>query len=69
MDARVYFHLIDSIRDAANGIELEVARDLVAATTMHPAERRALERAVELQEAALRRREREVPRPIPPRAD
>ena len=54
MDARAYFHLSDSIAAANSAAELSVTREQVAATTMHPVERRALERAIVAREQRLK---------------
>ena len=68
MDARDYFHLSDAIAAARSAAELRVTREMIASTTMHPIERRALERAIVAREQALGT---DVPVPRPPivRAD
>jgi hypothetical protein len=68
MDARDYFHLSDAIAAASSAAELSVTRETIASTTMHPIERRALERAIAAREQALTA---DVPVPRPPviRAD
>ena len=58
MHAREYFALLDAITAAA-GAALPALRARLAATEMHPLERRALERAVRARELAL---DVEVPR-------
>ena len=68
MDARVYFHLIDSITTAADAAELAAVRALVRATEMHRVERVALERTLAARERLLRATEVEVARAAP-RAD
>jgi hypothetical protein len=68
MDARVYFHLIDSITVAADVAELAAVRALVSATEMHGVERAALERTLAARERLLRATEVEVARAAP-RAD
>jgi hypothetical protein len=52
MHAREYFALLDAITAAA-GPELPALRTRLAATEMHPLERRALERAARARELAL----------------
>lgn len=69
MDARVYFHLLDSIASAADVTELAAVRTLVSTTAMHRLERDALERSLAARERLLRVSEREVERPSAPRAD
>jgi hypothetical protein len=69
MDARVYFHLLDSIAASANAAELAVVRTLVNGTDMHRLERGALERSMAARERLLRVSEIEVQRLSPPRAD
>jgi len=46
MDASVYFQLVDAIANARSPRELSAAVDRVAATPMHPLERRVLDRAL-----------------------
>ena len=62
MDARVYFHLIDSITAAADVAELAAVRALVHATAMHRVERDALDRNLAARERLLRATEVEVAR-------
>ena len=69
MDARVYFHLVDSIAAAANAAELTAVRTMVNGTEMHRLERDALERSMAARERLLRVSEIEVQRPAAPRAD
>ena len=69
MDARVYFHLVDSIAAAGSAHELAVVRTLVDKTAMHRLERDALERGMAARERLLRVSEIEIERPSPPRAD
>ena len=69
MDARVYLHLTESIRTARDAASLEAARHLVSAASMHPVERRALERLLMGSEAALRAGDVEITRTRPTRAD
>jgi len=70
MDARVFFHLTDSIATASSAAELAATGDLIRASEMHPTERRVLERAVRRREEALRASDGAVPQPtIAPRAD
>jgi len=70
MDARVFFHLTDSIATAETTVELEATRDLIRASSMDPIERRALERATRIREEMLRRGDAAVPWPtIAPRGD
>lgn len=54
MDARVYFRLTDDIAAARTPDELDAMREIVAATDMHPVERRAIERVIQGRAAALR---------------
>ena len=46
MDASIYFQLVDAIANARSPRELSAAVDRVAATPMHPLERRVLDRAL-----------------------
>lgn len=69
MDARVYFHLVDSITAAGDVAELAVVRALVRATEMHRVERDALERSLAARERILRTTELEVDRAATHRAD
>jgi hypothetical protein len=63
MDARVYFHLLDSIAAASSTMELAEVRTLVETTVMHRLERDALERSMFARERLLRVSEIEVERP------
>ena len=69
MDARVYFHLLDSIASATNVFELAEVRTLVTSTDMHRLEREALERSIAARERLLRVSEIEVERVSASRAD
>lgn len=69
MDARVYFHLLDSIAAADNVAELAQVRTLVTNTEMHRLERGALERSLAARERLLRVSEIEVRRDEITRAD
>ena len=69
MDARVYFHLLDSIAAAANAAELASVRTLVSGTDMHRLERDALERSMAARERLLRVSEIELERPSAARGD
>lgn len=53
MLARAYFQLVDAIADARTDAELFELRARVAATAMHPFERRALERQLRARELAM----------------
>jgi hypothetical protein len=53
MDARVFFHFTDAIATADNAAELGATEDLIRATAMTRAERRALERAIRSRETTL----------------
>jgi hypothetical protein len=48
MDARAYFELSDGIAAAATPEQLHRLEARIAATEMHPVERRALERVVQV---------------------
>jgi len=54
MDAALYFQLADAIARATGQPDLATVVARVAATEMHPLERRILERAVRARGAALR---------------
>jgi hypothetical protein len=70
MDARVFYHLTDSIATAQSTADLEAARELIQASEMHTIERRALERALQIRRDALRLGDVAVPRTaIAPRGD
>ena len=70
MDARIFFHLTDSIATATDAAELEVVGELIRAATMHPIERRALERVLSTRAQALRTGDAALPSPLPaPRGD
>jgi len=69
VDARVYFALQDAIDYAASVADLRATRDLLVATTMHPTERRVLERRLREREARLRSRDIAVERPLAERGD
>ena len=69
MDARIYFELTDAIAAATDRGELDVLRDRLATTEMHPIERRVLERVLRSRLDMLRIGEIVVPRPEPERAD
>ena len=69
MDARVYFHLLDSIAAATNVTDLAAVRTLIHNTEMHRLEREALDRSITARERLLRVSEIEVERAAAPRAD
>ena len=69
MDARVYFHLLDSIAAAASAAELAAVRTMIGSTDMHRLEREALDRSIAARERLLRVSEIEVERKSAPRAD
>ena len=69
MDARVYFHLLDSIAAAESVADLAEVRTLVTKTEMHQLERGALERSMAARERLLRVSEIEVRRDEIKRAD
>jgi hypothetical protein len=53
MLARAYFRLVDDIGAAATEERVDTLRALVAATALHPFERRALERQLRCRELVL----------------
>jgi len=53
MLARAYFQLVDAIAAARTGSQLEELRGQLAATPMHPFERRALQRQIRARDRAL----------------
>jgi hypothetical protein len=69
MDARAYFELTDAIAAATDRGELDVLRERVDETEMHPMERRVLERVLRSRLDMLRLGEIVVPRLKPERAD
>jgi hypothetical protein len=69
MDARIYFELTDAIAAATDRGELDVLRERLDATEMHPIERRVLERVLRSRVDMLRLGEIVVLRPKPERAD
>lgn len=69
MDARAYFRLTDAIAAATSSDDLAAVRNIVYEVEMHPAERRAIERALRAREAALQGGDAPVPRPPVERAD
>ena len=69
MDARAYFEFTDAIAAANSAGELDVIRDRLEATDMHPMERRVLERTLRTRVDTLRLTEIVVTRPKPERAD
>jgi len=69
MDARAYFELTDAIAAATDRGELDVLRERVDETVMHPMERRVLERVLRSRLDMLRLGEIVVPRLKPERAD
>ena len=69
MDARLYFHLSDSIASAQSADDIAAMRDLLGATEMHALERQALERGLRARAAALQVGDIVAPRPPAARAD
>ena len=69
MDARVYFTLQDAIDTAESAVDLTFTRELIAATTMHQVERRALEGRLRNREVELRAGDVTVQRAPARRAD
>jgi hypothetical protein len=69
MDARAYFEFTDAIAAATSPRELDVIRDRLEATDMHPIERRVLERTLRTRVDTLRLTEIVILRPKPERAD
>ena len=69
MDARLYFHLADSIASAQTIADLDSVELLVSMTTMHSVERHALERALRSRANALRVGDVPIPNPLVERAD
>lgn len=72
MDASLYFQLVDAIASARAPRELAAMTARVATTTMHPLERRVLERALRARAEALDLTENMVraaakPTPVRPR--
>ena len=53
MDASLYFQLVDAIANARLPRELSAVVDRIAATPMHPFERRVLDRALRARAEAL----------------
>jgi len=53
MDASLYFQLVDAIANARSPREISAIADRVAATHMHPLERRVLDRALRARTEAL----------------
>jgi len=53
MDASLYFQLVDLIASARSPRELTAVAERVAATPMHPLERRILDRALRARTEAL----------------
>ena len=69
MDARVYFHLVDSIAAAEDVVSLSAVRELINATVMHRMEREALERTLGSRERSIRTSEIELNRSASSRGD
>ena len=53
MNAALYFELVDAVAEIDGPAQLRAVADRIAATPMHPLERRALERAVRARTQAL----------------
>jgi hypothetical protein len=53
MNAAEYFDLVDAVTKIAGAAQLRVVADRIAATPMHPLERRVLERALRARTEAL----------------
>ena len=55
MDAALYFELVDAVARVDGQVELAAVTKRVMATTMHPLERRVLERALRVRTESLAR--------------
>ena len=53
MNAALYFELVDAVTKIDGSAKLRVVADRIAATPMHPLERRVLERALRARTEAL----------------
>jgi hypothetical protein len=53
MNAALYFELVDAVTKIDGSTKLRVVADRIAATPMHPLERRVLERALRARTEAL----------------
>jgi hypothetical protein len=53
MNAALYFELVDAVAQVDGSAKLRVVADRIAATSMHPLERRVLERALRARTEAL----------------
>ena len=53
MDAALYFELVDAVARVDGQVELAAVTKRVMATTMHPLERRVLERALRARSESL----------------
>ena len=53
MNAALYFELVDAVAKVDGSANLRVVADRIAATPMHPLERRVLERALRARTEAL----------------
>lgn len=53
MNAALYFELVDAVAKVDGSAKLRVVADRIAATPMHPLERRVLERALRARTEAL----------------
>ena len=53
MNAALYFELVDAVAQVDGSARLRVVADRIAATSMHPLERRVLERALRARTEAL----------------
>lgn len=53
MNASLYFELVDAVARVDSSIQLAVVADRIAATPMHPLERRVLDRALRARTEAL----------------
>lgn len=53
MNASRYFELVDAVANVDSFSQLKVVADLIAATDMHPLERRVLDRALRARTEAL----------------
>lgn len=53
MNAALYFELVDAVARVDGTAQLKLVADRIAATTMHPLERRVLDRALRARTEAL----------------
>ncbi len=53
MNAALYFELVDAVASIDDSVQLNLVADRIAATSMHPLERRVLDRALRARTEAL----------------